>query len=94
MRVPWREESRDWAAAWAFVAGALAGGLCMLLLDPQRGAARRAWIGQKATESARRAREEAARRVEAVKKARGAKPGDGHRLDVDDRPGSVPSLRG
>jgi osmotically-inducible protein OsmY len=55
-------QRRSSSPTFAFAFGAVAGAVAALLLDPQRGPARRALVGEKAGAWARRAREEAERR--------------------------------
>lgn len=59
-----RRSHADEGSSWSmFAAGAIAGAVAVLLLDPTRGTARRATLGGKASAYARRAEEKARRRA-------------------------------
>lgn len=59
-----RRSRRDEGSSWfTFAAGAIAGAAAMLLLNPRRGSARRAWLGQKALSASERAKSYAERRA-------------------------------
>lgn len=58
-----RDVERSW---WMFVAGAVAGSIATLLLEPRRGSARQARVGQKASSWFRRAKLETGRRAKDV----------------------------